>query len=88
MTDTNKISYKMITLTRYKSFKLNIIKINRIINLKIKITMIKYIITNNFKVLYNTKKEAEEAFKKEISKLEPLQRAAFKFLYTVAPYRV
>lgn len=50
--------------------------------------MIKYIITNNFKVLYNTKKEAEEAFKKEISKLEPLQRAAFKFLYTVAPYRV
>ena len=25
-------------------------------------------------------------FKKEISKLEPLQRAAFKFLYHIAPY--
>ena len=50
--------------------------------------MIKYVITNNFQVLYNTKEEAEEAFKKEISKLEPLQRAAFKFLYNVAPYYI
>ena len=50
--------------------------------------MIKYVITNNFQVLYNTKKEAEEAFKKEISKLEPLQRAIFKFFYNVAPYHV
>ena len=30
--NTTKISYKMITLTWYKSFKLNIIKNNRIIN--------------------------------------------------------
>lgn len=50
--------------------------------------MTKYIITNNFQVLYNTKEEAEEIFEKEISKLDPFQRSAFRFLYTVAPYHI
>ena len=37
--NTTKISYKMITLTWYKSFKLNIIKTNKIIiNIKIRRT--------------------------------------------------
>ena len=48
--------------------------------------MLKYVVTNNFQVLYNTKEEAKEAFEKEAARLEPLKRAAFKFLFTVAPY--
>lgn len=46
----------------------------------------KFVITNNFSILYNTREEAEAAFKTEISKLKPLAQSAFKFLYTVAPY--
>ena len=48
--------------------------------------MLKYVVTNNFQVLYNTKEEAKEAFEKEAARLEPLKRAAFKFLFTVSPY--
>ena len=43
----------------------------------------KYVITNNFSVLYNTREEAEAA------KLETaFARGAFKRLYTVAPFIV
>ena len=48
--------------------------------------MLKYVVTNNFQVLYNTKEEAEETFEKEAARLESLKRAAFKFFFTVAPY--
>jgi hypothetical protein len=47
----------------------------------------KYVITNNFSVLYNTRKEAEKAFEAEIEKLEStLAKNAFRFVYTIAPY--
>lgn len=42
----------------------------------------KYVITNNFSVLYNTREEAEAAFEAEVA------RGAFKRLYTVAPFIV
>ncbi len=43
----------------------------------------KYVITNNFSVLYNTREEAE------VAKLETaFARGAFKSLYTVAPFIV
>ena len=45
----------------------------------------KYVITNNFSVLYNTREEAEAAFEAEVAKLETaFARGAFKRLYTVA----
>ena len=49
----------------------------------------KYVITNNFSVLYNTREEAEAAFEAEVAKLESaFARSAFKFVYTVAPFIV
>lgn len=48
----------------------------------------KFIITNNFSVLYDTREEAEDAFNAEVSKLEPRLQSAFKFFYTIAPYIV
>ena len=48
--------------------------------------MKKYIVTNNFSVLYDTREAAEAAFE---AKLESaFARSAFKFVYTVAPYIV
>ena len=46
----------------------------------------KYVITNNFSVLYNTREAAklETAFAREVA----FARGAFKSLYTVAPFIV
>lgn len=45
--------------------------------------MKKYIVTNNFSVLYDTREAAE------LAKLESdFAKSAFKFVYTVAPYIV
>lgn len=50
--------------------------------------MIKYVITNNLQILYDTEEEAKAAFEKEIAGLEPFQRGAFRFLYSVAPFHL
>lgn len=49
--------------------------------------MKKYIVTNNFSVLYDTREAAEAAFGAEVAK-SAFARSAFKFVYTVAPYIV
>lgn len=50
--------------------------------------MKKYVITNNFSKLYDTKEEAQIAYNNILSNLEKLEQIAFKFLYTVAPFIV
>lgn len=51
--------------------------------------MKKYIVTNNFSVLYDTREAAEAAFGAELAKLESdFAKSAFKFVYIVAPYIV
>ena len=46
----------------------------------------KWIVTNNFDNKYSSKEEAEKAYEEELSKLEGLEKGAFKFMYTVAPF--
>lgn len=50
--------------------------------------MEKYVITNNFNKLYNTKEEAQIAYNDILNSLSELDKIAFKFLYTVAPFNV
>lgn len=50
--------------------------------------MEKYIITNNFSKLYNTREEAQVEYNSILSELSELDKIAFKFLYTIAPFYI